>query len=253
MGNISWRGQGSSEDTDSSLPGDLDEDTGKDMQIYTGLLLVQSRLWELSGLERFSLKGSIFCILFGYLTDKHNEETGYWLFMMKLLVFLQNSNSTEPNQFRKTDIKFNVNEQARTQTVFTGLSLTRMVTGVACYRSFMHTMNLFNSFFWEGGGGNKCMLALFFLEGKRTSLFKAVVGAVASFGALMQNQLAGRMKCRGHSSVCFLCRVALWKVLIFSAEVLGGPSPRRLRCRATAFHHRLPLCLVTSTVCRQKP
>lgn len=48
-----------------------------------------------------------------------------------------------------------------------------------------------------------------FLEGKRTSLFKAVVGAVASFGALMQNQLAGRMKCRGHSSLCFLCRVAL--------------------------------------------
>lgn len=28
MGNISWRSQGSSEDTDSSLQGDLDEDTG---------------------------------------------------------------------------------------------------------------------------------------------------------------------------------------------------------------------------------
>lgn len=30
MGNISWRSQASSEDTDSSLQGDLDEDTGKD-------------------------------------------------------------------------------------------------------------------------------------------------------------------------------------------------------------------------------
>lgn len=30
MGNVSWRGQASSEDTDSSLQGDLDEDTGTD-------------------------------------------------------------------------------------------------------------------------------------------------------------------------------------------------------------------------------
>lgn len=30
MGNISWRSQVSSEDTDSSLQGDLDEDSGKD-------------------------------------------------------------------------------------------------------------------------------------------------------------------------------------------------------------------------------
>lgn len=30
MGNISWRSQASSEDTDSSLQGDLDEDTGTD-------------------------------------------------------------------------------------------------------------------------------------------------------------------------------------------------------------------------------
>lgn len=30
MGNVSWRGQASSEDTDSSLQGDQDEDTGKD-------------------------------------------------------------------------------------------------------------------------------------------------------------------------------------------------------------------------------
>lgn len=30
MGNISWRSQASSEDTDSSLHGDLDEDTGTD-------------------------------------------------------------------------------------------------------------------------------------------------------------------------------------------------------------------------------
>lgn len=30
MGNVSWRGQSSSEDTDSSLQGDLDEDTGTD-------------------------------------------------------------------------------------------------------------------------------------------------------------------------------------------------------------------------------
>lgn len=29
MGNIGWRSQASSEDTDSSLQGDLDEDTGK--------------------------------------------------------------------------------------------------------------------------------------------------------------------------------------------------------------------------------
>lgn len=33
MGNISWRSQASSEDTDSSLQGDLDEDTGKDTNI----------------------------------------------------------------------------------------------------------------------------------------------------------------------------------------------------------------------------
>lgn len=38
MGNISWRSQASSEDTDSSLQGDLDEDTGKDTLIYTVLL-----------------------------------------------------------------------------------------------------------------------------------------------------------------------------------------------------------------------
>lgn len=30
MGNISWRSQGSSEDTDSSLQGDQDEDSGTD-------------------------------------------------------------------------------------------------------------------------------------------------------------------------------------------------------------------------------
>lgn len=48
MGNISWRGQGSSEDTDSSLQGDLDEDTGKDMQIYTGLFLVDCETWLFS-------------------------------------------------------------------------------------------------------------------------------------------------------------------------------------------------------------
>lgn len=30
MGNISWRSQASSEDTDSSLQGDLDEDAGKE-------------------------------------------------------------------------------------------------------------------------------------------------------------------------------------------------------------------------------
>lgn len=58
------------------------------------------------------------------------------------------------------------------------------------------------------------------------------------------------MKCTGHSSLCFLCRVALWKVLICSVEVLGGPSLRRLLCRATAFHHNT-LCLITSEVVRQ--
>lgn len=45
MGNITWRSQASSEDTDSSLQGDLDEDTGKDT------LSVRSRLFSWSSVD----------------------------------------------------------------------------------------------------------------------------------------------------------------------------------------------------------
>lgn len=47
MGNISWRSQASSEDTDSSLQGDLDEDTGKD----TTLSLVRA-CWSVRSMLR---------------------------------------------------------------------------------------------------------------------------------------------------------------------------------------------------------
>lgn len=87
---------------------------------------------------------------------------------------------------------------------------------------------------------NKCILALF-LFWMCISFSTTAIPRSSQFLSfyVKKNRHAGRMKCRGHSLLCFLCRVAFWKVLICSAEALGGPSQRRLLCEAAASPHRL--------------
>lgn len=120
MGNISLRSQASSEDTDSSQQGDLDEDTGKHTQICTVLPLMHAWWWinavisPLLKCQQSSTTGETelltvsfpkmvksFALYFWYLNDDdNNEETRYSLC----------------KQVQKTGIHWNVNEQARTQT-----------------------------------------------------------------------------------------------------------------------------------------
>lgn len=53
MGNVSWRSQASSEDTDSSLQGDLDEETGKDTKTVVFPLNTRKYIlaWWCNGLQ----------------------------------------------------------------------------------------------------------------------------------------------------------------------------------------------------------
>lgn len=73
MGNVSWRGQASSEDTDSSLQGDLDEDTGTD----TPSLAAHTGSFECNNVSflRYGDKWLKMCLsLYGFeMKDNENE------------------------------------------------------------------------------------------------------------------------------------------------------------------------------------